>query len=208
MAKAILCPRCRQLIGSEETICSWCGTSRSAPWWRILSWSKGAMGGDWVVQAILTINIGYYAISLLIGMSGGFFSPSQTSLMMLGATGTMPIDYYGRVWTLLTANYLHGGIIHLLFNMAALRQIAPWAANEFGVSRMFVIYTLGGVFGYGVSYLAGIPFTIGASAAICALVGALLYYGKSRGGVMVIQSIGSWEAGWSVSLFSGWFFPG
>ena len=48
---------------------------------------------------------------------------------------------------------------------------------------MFVIYTLSGIFGFWISYLAGVAFTIGASAAVCGLVGALLYYGKSRGGI-------------------------
>lgn len=48
---------------------------------------------------------------------------------------------------------------------------------------MFVIYTVSGIIGFWVSYLAGIAFTIGASASVCGLVGALLYYGKSRGGI-------------------------
>jgi rhomboid protease GluP len=165
------------------------------------------MGGDWVVKAILAVNILYYAVSLLLGMKG-LLSPSQGSLMMLGATGTIPIDYYGRGWTLLTASYLHGGIIHLLFNLTALYQIGPWAANEYGASRMFVIYTLGGAAGFLLSYVAGIPFTIGASAAICGLVGALIYYGKSRGGAYgnaVYQQL----IGWVISIFIfGLLFPG
>jgi len=208
MARAILCPKCRQLIGSEESVCSWCGTSRSAPWWHVLNWTKGAMGGDWVVKSIITVNILYYAVSLMFGMKGGFLSPSQDSLMLLGATGTVPIDYYGRVWTLITANYLHGGIIHLLFNLMALYQIGPWAATEYGASRMFIIYTLGGAAGFLLSYAAGVPFTIGASAAVCGLVGALIFYGKSRGGSYgnaVYQQLG----GWVISIFIfGLLFPG
>lgn len=208
MARAILCPRCRQLIGSEEKVCSWCGTSRSAPLWQFLSWTKGSMGGDSVVKAVITVNILYYAVSLLIGMSGGLFSPAQGSLMLLGATGTVPINYYGGLWTLLTASYLHGGVIHLLFNMAALYQLGPWVANEYGASRMFTIYTLGGVCGYLVSYAAGVPFTIGASAAVCGLAGSLLFYGKSRGGSYgsaVYQQL----SGWVISIFIfGLLFPG
>lgn len=208
MARAILCPRCRQLIGSEESVCSWCGTARSAPLWQFISWSKGNMGGDGIVKAVITVNILYYAISLLIGMSGGLFSPAQGNLLQLGATGTVPINYYGGFWTLLTASYLHGGVIHLLFNMAALYQLGPWVANEYGVSRMFVIYTLGGVCGYLFSYFAGVQFTIGASAAVCALAGSLLFYGKSRGGSYgsaVYQQL----SGWVISIFIfGLLFPG
>lgn len=208
MPRATLCPRCRQLIGSEETVCSWCGTARSAPLWKILSWSKGIFASDGVIQAIMTLNIIYYAISILIAPPVGLLSPSQYSMLLLGATGTIPIDNYGNYWSLLTANYLHGGIIHLVFNLMALRQIAPLAINEYGAARMITIYTIGGVFGFLVSYLAGVPVTIGASAAVCSLVGSLLYYGKSRGGAYG-SAIYSELSGWVISIFIfGLVFPG
>src|SRR6185369_1485202 len=166
--RAILCPRCRRLIGSEEATCSWCGASRSASWWQFLNWTRGTLAGDWLIKAIITVNVLYFAVSLMLGAAsggrGGFLSPGQTSLILLGATGTYPIDHFGRFWTLISANYLHGGILHIIFNMMALKQIAPWATNEYGPSRMFTIYTVGGVIGYVVSYMAGVSFTIGASA--------------------------------------------
>lgn len=208
--RAILCPRCRRLVGSEETICSWCGTSRSAPWWQFIHWTRGATDGDWLVKTIITANVLYFALSLVLGArtGGGFFSPGQASLMLLGASGTYPIDHFGRYWTLISANYLHGGILHLVFNLTALHQIAPKVSGEYGASRMFVIYTLGGVLGYLVSYLAGVPFTIGASAAVCGLIGSLLYYGKSRGGAYG-SSVYREVSGWVVSLFMfGLIFPG
>lgn len=209
--RAILCPRCRQLIGSEENVCSWCGTSRSASWWHLINWTQKGGDGDWLVKAIITINVIYFALSLMIGGGngrGGFMSPGQTGLLLLGATGTIPIDYYGRIWSLLSANYLHGGILHIIFNLMALRQIAPLVIGEYGSSRLLIIYTLGGVFGFIVSYLAGVSFTIGASAAVCSLIGAMLYYGKSRGGAYgntVYREVG----GWIFSLFLfGLIFPG
>lgn len=167
------------------------------------------MDGEWLVKSLITANVLYFAISLLLsGDKGGFLSPGQTSLMLLGATGTYPIDHFGRYWTLISANYLHGGILHIIFNLMALKQIAPWASNEYGASRMFSIYTLGGVIGYVVSYLAGVPFTIGASAAVCSLIGALLYYGKSRGGAYG-SSVYREVSGWVISLFIfGLIFPG
>jgi rhomboid protease GluP len=166
------------------------------------------MGGDSVVKAVITLNILYYAISLIIDRPVGILSPSRYSMMALGATGIIPINSYGNFWSLVTANYLHGGIIHLLFNLMAFRQLAPWTVHEYGVARMFTIYTLGGVFGYLVSYLAGVPFTIGASAAVCSLVGSLLYYGKSRGGTYG-SSVYRELSGWVISIFIfGVVFPG
>jgi rhomboid protease GluP len=132
-----------------------------------------------------------YLISILFNPKGAdmgmnpltFLSPSDNSLLLLGATGTVPIDRYHRLWTLVSASFLHGGILHIFFNMAALRQLSFLVNHEFGVYRMFVIYTLSGILGFWVSYLAGVAFTIGASASVCGLVGAIIYYGKSRGGV-------------------------
>jgi len=211
----MLCPRCRRLIGSNEDVCSWCGTSRANPWWKAMSWTRGTLGDEWPVQTIIAVNVVFYLLSLL--MTGrhdlslnplGFLSPDQRSLLLLGATGTIPIDQFGRTWSLLSANYLHGGLLHIIFNLMALRQIAPWVSHEYGTSRMFVIYTMGGVCGYYVSYLAGIPFTIGASAAVCALIGSLLYYGRSRGGTygaMVFREVWGWTVG---LLLFGFIVPG
>jgi rhomboid protease GluP len=170
------------------------------------------MDGDWLVKTLITANVLYFALSLVIrtrtGGSGGFLSPGQTNLMLLGATGTYPIDHFGRYWTLLSANYLHSGILHIIFNLMAVKQIAPRVSSEYGTCRMFSIYTVGGVIGYAVSYFAGVPFTIGASAAVCSLIGALLYYGKSRGGAYG-SSVYREVTGWIVSLFIfGMIFPG
>lgn len=200
----MLCPRCRKIIGSTEITCSWCGASRPSSFMASAAWTQGALDGDWLIRAIITVNIGFYILSLLIGSRHGgmslfsAFSPDQTSLLLLGGTGTLPIVKYDRYWTLISANYLHGGILHLVFNMMAVRQIAPWVSQEYGASRMFIIYTLGGVAGFWVSWIAGVPFTIGASAAVCGLIGALLYFGKSRGGVygsMVYREVSGWVTG-------------
>jgi len=171
---------------------------------------------DWIIPAILYANVGMFVLTLLIhplktGLSLNpltFLSPDNGSLILLGATGTIPVDRFGRWWTLISANYLHGSILHIFFNMMAFRQIAPLIQMQFGGSRTIIIYTLSGIAGFWVSCLAGIPLTIGASAALCGLMGAALYYGKSRGGAFgraVCQQIGSWAVG--IVLF-GFLVPG
>lgn len=213
--KPVLCPRCKHLIGSNETVCSWCGASRANPLWKAMAWMRGSVGEDWLMQSIITVNIVFYIFSLVLTKQQSltfnplnFLAPGQTSLLLLGATGTIPVDQFGRFWSFLTANYLHGGILHIVFNLMAFRQVAPLVIHEYGASRMFIIYTLGGVGGFILSYLVGIPFTIGASAAICALIGSLLYFGKSRGGTygtMVFRDVGGWVVG---LLLFGFIVPG
>jgi rhomboid protease GluP len=129
-----------------------------------------------------------------------FLSPDSRSLLLLGASGYIPIDRLHRWWSLISANYLHGSILHIFFNMIALRQLGPLVLQEYGNSRMFIIYTLSGVFGFFVSYLAKVPLTIGASASVCGLIGAALYFGKSRGGIYG-QTIYRQIGGWAIGIF-------
>jgi rhomboid protease GluP len=92
--------------------------------------------------------------------------------------------------------------------MVALRQIGPLVLREYGVYRFVTLYTVGGIVGFFVSYLAGVRFTIGASAAVCSLIGASLYYGKSRGGTYG-QAIYKQISGWVLGLFLfGFLVPG
>jgi len=178
------------------------------------AWTGGG-NGVWQIQAIIGVNIAYYLLSLLISGHGelsanplNLLSPDQRSLMLLGATGAVPVLSFGRFWTLISASYLHGGLLHILLNMMALRQIGPWVSSEYGSNRMFVIYTLSGVVGYLASAFAGVSFTIGASASVCGLIGALFFFGKSRGGSYG-AAVSREVSGWLVSLvLFGLVMPG
>ena len=214
--RSILCPNCRKLISTDESRCPYCGMARPGSWWKNNIWTRGFLGTDQVIRTIIYANLGVYVISLLLNpLSTGFspnpfslLSPANKSLLLLGATGTIPIDHLHRWWTLVSANYLHGGILHILFNMLAFRQIAHLVLREYGAYRMIILYTLSGIAGFWVSYLARVPLTIGASAAVCGLIGATLFYGRSRGGAYG-QAIYRQIGGWALGLFLfGLLVPG
>lgn len=220
---AILCPNCKSLISRNESRCPYCGVSRPGTWWKHNFLTRGFRDSDYILMAIIYTNIGLYILSLLLNIRGTSFSanplallsPDAVSLLLLGAAGTdsisqfdqwwtlifsnpYPLAHFGRWWTLVSANYLHGNILHILFNMFALRYLGPLVIEEYGMYRMFIIYTLGGIVGFLTSYLAGIPLTIGASAAVCSLMGSILYFGKSRGGAygqIIFRQIGGWAIG-------------
>lgn len=214
--KSILCPNCRRLIGADQPRCPYCGLASPGAKWKNHPWIHQWLGSDQLLHLVIYVNVGMFIISLLLHPAGlglsmnplTVFSPSDQSLFLLGATGAIPIDRYHRWWTLVAANYLHGGILHIFFNMMALKQIGPVVIQEYGPSRMLVLYALTGMIGFWVSYLVGIPLTLGASASVCGLIGAMLYYGRSRGGVygrMLFKQIG----GWVIGLFCfGLIVPG
>jgi rhomboid protease GluP len=214
--KSMLCPNCRKLISSDEPACPYCGLKNPGSWWKSNLGSSLLNNPADAVNIIIGVNIVFFVLSLLInpsriGMSGNplaFLSPSDNSLFALGATGTIPIRVFHRWWTLGSASFLHGGILHIAFNMLALRQLGPFVIFEYGLNRFIVIYLFSGVAGFALSTVAGIPFTIGASASICGLIGAILYYGKSRGGIYG-QAIYKQATGWVMGLIvMGLLLPG
>ena len=137
-----------------------------------------------------------------IGMGGLFslLSPSVEANFVFGASGTVPVFGYGRWWTVLSAGWLHGGVLHIIFNMSVVRQMAPAVAEVFGPGRMVIIYTMGSIAGFALSSIAGaylppLPspgfvmlsgshFTVGASASIAGLIGAIMFYGRRSGSGM------------------------
>ena len=203
------------MIDSRQLHCMWCGAPRPRFGGRLMQFMRGEGASNLVVQGIIAANVAFYLLSLLLGservMSGNplrFLSPDPNSLSLLGATGAVPVFELGRVWTLISASFLHGGLLHIIFNMMALRQIGPWVSVEFGASRMFIIYTLSGVAGYLASCFAGIAYTIGASASVCGLIGALFFFGKNRGGNYG-AAVSREVSGWLISLvLFGLVMPG
>lgn len=206
---SVVCTSCGVLVGVNDETCYNCGRRNPGMWG--YAPALRALGTDlgFVPFVIGTCSV-IYVLTLLasggnIGMNGlfGFLSPSRPALFLFGSTspdivGRQP-EGLGRWWTIVSASWLHGSIIHILFNMLSVRQLAPAVADMYGPGRMVIIYTAGGVAGFALSvfwgsYLPPIPFigggralTMGASASITGLLGAIYYYGH-RGGSSMARS--------------------
>jgi rhomboid protease GluP len=135
------------------------------------------------------------------------FSPSGRALLDAGATGALPWEL-GRWWTVLTAIYLHGGPLHILFNLLWIRQLGPAVEELYGSARLVIIFTVAGVVGFVASNLFGYGLTIGASGSIFGLLGAMVAFGQKRGGTfgaMVLRQYGQWAL---LLFILGFFMPG
>ena len=184
------CPRCRRLISINTDKCIHCGLRKPSIYLSTPVLKDLIIGKISFVDGILLICVVLYVLALLLDFSGlsilegGIFnllSPAIESLNKLGMGGAIPMAH-GRWWTLITATYLHGSILHIGFNMLWLRRIGPLVEELFGASRFWIIYTLSGLAGSILTTIAGTPFFVGASGAIFGLFGALIYYGRHRGG--------------------------
>jgi rhomboid protease GluP len=200
---SVVCISCGYLVGVNDDVCYHCGRRNPGLWG--FAPAVRRLGNDvGFVPFVTGTCIVMYGLSLLLSGSnilvvGGlmdFLAPNQQSLFLLGASGAWPVFIFGRWWTVLSASWLHGGLLHILFNMMWVRQLAPAVAELYGPGRMVIIYTVAGAVGFALSsiagaylsflpFLQGAQFTVGASAAIFGLLGALVYYGRRTGSNVV-----------------------
>src|SRR5512145_1757623 len=120
---SVLCPSCGSLVGIRDEKCLICGRAR--PGLFGLTPLLRGLGDDlgFVPLVLWTCGILYVA-SLVIDPgaigAGGMLSllgPGGESLYLLGASGWVPVFRDGRWWTVFSAGWLHGGILHIAFNM-------------------------------------------------------------------------------------------
>jgi len=160
------------------------------------------------VPFVITGCVVMYVASWLVNPPrvGGIFdllSPTFEGTFILGSSGRNPVFLYKRWWTVLTASWLHANIIHIALNMMSVRNVAPIVAEFYGASRMVIIYVVSGVVGFTASTLGGafiprIPFltgagyTVGASASIAGLIGAVFFYGHRTGSRAISDQARMW----------------
>jgi rhomboid protease GluP len=201
---SVICTSCGVLVGVGDERCYNCNRRNPGLW----GWAPAfrALGHDLgFVPFVIGTCIVVYALTVIATVSmfrdqvgGGvlsFGSPSTTAVFLFGGSGAIPVFGFHRWWTLLSASWLHFGILHIFLNMMAARQLAPAVADLYGPGRMVIIYVLGGVAGFALSSVAGAyfpdlfilragQFTAGASASISGLIGAVLAYGHRSGSNM------------------------
>jgi rhomboid protease GluP len=220
---SVVCPSCGSLVGVNDDRCYNCGRANPGMWGfapvlRQLGSDMGfvplVIGGSSVLYALSLIASG----SGLRVMGGGFniLAPSAPALVVFGASGSYPVFQAGAWWTVLSATWLHGSLLHILFNMMWVRDIGPSTADVIGPGRTIIIYVVSGVCGFLLSSVAGeymppIPFlrgaslTVGASASIFGLLGALVHYGQKSGSSLIHGQAKQWAL---ILFIYGLIMPG
>ncbi|MEO8503754.1 MAG: rhomboid family intramembrane serine protease [Acidobacteriota bacterium] len=220
---SVVCPNCGRLVGVNDKECLNCGRKNPGLWGfapALRRWGIDAAFDKIVIGVCVLLYLASLAIdpgAIGFGSIFSMLSPGNFSLFLLGSSGAIPVFEFGRWWTVLSAGYLHGSLLHVLFNMMWLRQLGPAVAALYGTGRAMIIYTVASVCGFLLSsaaghylpflprFLHGAGFTVGASAAIFGLLGALVYYGKRAGS----RGLGQQAWTWAAALFvSGFILPG
>ena len=209
---AILCPRCHKLVSADAETCPHCGQRKPGLWGATAAMRR--LGLQLNFPHLITVFCGVlYLLALALDPSAIFqtqglmqiLSPSIQASFKLGVTGTVPIFSYELWWTPITAIYLHGGLLHIFFNMMWVRQLGPVVEDLFGPFRLFAIFTVAGITGFIASTLAGHELTLGASGSIFGLLAAAIAYGRRAGAQLFTRQFLQWAG---LLFVMGFVMPG
>jgi rhomboid protease GluP len=213
-----LCPACGTLVGATATKCHQCGANMT---FSFAAASKSL--ARWMPQtspvtyAMLAICCLMYGLSFVITLklSGG--EGAGGGIMNLGGIATqvnyrlgasLPLAYnLSQPWRFVTAIFLHGGLLHIGFNMWVLMDIGPMVEELYGSARYLFLYVATGVVGYVLSSAVG-HLSVGASGSLLGLIGVLLAATTGRKS-MAAQALRSALIRWLIYIaVLGFLFSG
>ena len=200
-----LCPSCGTLVGANATRCHQCGANLTFS----MAAASRSLGKLMPATAPATYGIlGFscllYIVSLLATMrTNGLQPPSGGGLFALfgigridgnvltrfGMSYPMPVDLV-QPWRLVMAVFLHGSLMHIVFNMWVLMDIGPQLEELYGSARFFFMYVLTGIAGYLFSSALSNHPSMGGSGALLGLIGVLLAItsGRKSAGMQMLRS--------------------
>ncbi|HET8549224.1 MAG TPA: rhomboid family intramembrane serine protease [Bryobacteraceae bacterium] len=183
MEKRRMCPNCRAFVDRSDHVCPYCD-AKLGP--RAIDRRSPAPiagiipGTQFTAAMILLINIGLYIVTAVFSMKlrdgrMAFDIPGQI-LAAFGAKYT-PAIAAGEWWRLITAGFLHGGLLHILMNSWALYGLAGQVEELYGSARFIVFYIISTIFGFLASTFWSGALSVGASAGIFGLIGVMIAFG-------------------------------
>src|SRR5579863_257236 len=146
--KRRMCPNCRAFITVDDNVCPYCEVKVGPPAIARRSASE-ALGGiiphaRFTTMMILLINTGFYIATVLYssktGGRGSFMALDWQTLFDFGAKDGQAIFAGGQWWRLITAGFLHGGLVHILMNSWVLFDLGAQVEETYGTSRYLVTY--------------------------------------------------------------------
>ena len=192
-----MCPNCRAFINRGDRTCPYCGERIGTP--AIEQRAPGEILGGLIPQAhfttilILMINVGLFIATELYARSLG----PGVVLWAFGGKLGRSIWQDHEYWRLITAGFLHSDILHIGMNSWVLYDLGAQCEQVFGTARFLVIYFLGTVGGFYLSARMNPGLSIGSSAGIMGLIGAMIAYGVANRS-SVGQAIRSLYIKWAI----------
>ncbi|MGA2457864.1 MAG: rhomboid family intramembrane serine protease [Terriglobales bacterium] len=181
MANCVQCGRQLPALSFGKKLCQWCVQNEAAkrgedsPIQRVEAapWVRRQSSSMAVTQAIFGINVAVFAAMALAGVSM-LDNPSGQDLVHWGANFG-PLTVGGQWWRLLTCVFVHGGLLHIGFNMWCLWSLGRIAESVYGHWTFAAVYLICGLAASLASLIWNpVILSVGASGAIFGIAGALI----------------------------------
>ncbi|MGH2837278.1 MAG: rhomboid family intramembrane serine protease, partial [Thermoleophilaceae bacterium] len=182
-----ICPECMTST-SVGMRCPECGGQRTK-----VRTAASVRGDEPMVTYVL---LGIIVLIQLGAMASGANATGSSfggSELINDGAVSRPAVADGEIWRLLTAGFLHAGLVHLLFNAFALYVLGTLLEPAIGHLRFAIIYFVSLFAGsFGALLVEPDALTVGASGAIFGLMGAAVVVMRNRGINPMESGIGLW----------------
>ena len=182
MANCIRCGRQLPGLSFGKKICQWCVQHEAAQRGELPDdapqpvirrpWAHRGESTIGLTQIIFGINV---AVFLGMALSGSTVMDFPGRELVQWGANVGALTFAGEWWRLLTNVFLHGGLMHIAFNMWCLWNLGALCESLYGRWTFAAIYLICGL-GASLASAAWHPFvpSVGASGAIFGLAGALI----------------------------------
>jgi rhomboid protease GluP len=206
-----MCPNCRAFVPPNTRVCPYCEAKLGPR--AIDRRNPGEILGGLIPHArfttilILIINFAMYGATWLYSQHTGL-DFNQTLYLFGAKVGLRDLAQSGQWWRLVTAGFLHGGVLHILMNSWVLFDLGAEVEAAYGTARMIVFYFVATVCGFLLSAWWSAGLSIGASAGLMGLIGAMIAYSMTEKTAMA-TAMRSQYVRWLVYIMLfGFIIPG
>lgn len=181
-----MCPNCRAFITIDDKVCPYCNVQVPPKGFAAAQEMVGGLvpSAQFVTSLILLINAGLFVATVITSYNAGnpraISSIDGRTLVLFGAKFN-PLISQGEFWRLITAGFLHGGLLHFLMNTWVMLDLSAAVEDLFGSRRMVLIYFCATVGGFFASAVWSNAISTGASAGLFGLIGAMIAAGSMSG---------------------------
>jgi membrane associated rhomboid family serine protease/Tfp pilus assembly protein PilF len=180
MANCIRCGRQLPGLSFGKKICQWCVRHEAAQRGELDDAPQPVMATPWIRrgESSITLTQILFGANLAVFLATVYASSTVMDFpgdVLVWGANLGPYTLSGQWWRLFTYMFLHGGLMHIAFNMWALWNLGELCESLYGRWTFLALYLMTGI-GGGLASIAWNPgaFTVGASGAIFGLAGALL----------------------------------
>ncbi len=200
--KRRMCPNCRAFITTSDRVCPYCGVQIGP---KAVDLRANQFAASFVPRAnltsvvILIINIAFYLVEVALSYKYGKSTQISGQVAILLGAKYGPLIHAGQYWRLITAGFLHGGLMHILMNSWSLFILVTEVEQFYGTNRLIVAYVFSTFTGFLFSlYWSPGSLSLGASAACFGMFGIMLAMGLRHRADPLAQAVRAHYGQWAV----------